>query len=80
MLWSFCFGLPNERILHIVVDSVNGLLCDEISVNSLVHGLKRFVSGEVIFDRDAISKSASEKFALEKQANAYIELYREILV
>jgi hypothetical protein len=34
---------------------------------------------EVVFNRDAISKDASERFALEKQAKAYIELYKEIL-
>ncbi len=85
MLESLCCGTPvlgfqTGGIVDAIVDGVNGLLCDEISVNSLVYGLKRFVSGEVVFDRDAISKTASERFALDKQANAYIKLYKEILV
>ena len=84
MLESLCCGTPvlgfqTGGIVDAIVDGVNGLLCDEISVNSLVYGLKKFVSGEVVFDRDAISNSASERFALDKQTNAYIGLYKEIL-
>jgi glycosyltransferase involved in cell wall biosynthesis len=84
MLESLCCGTPvlgfqTGGIVDVIADGVNGFLCEEISVNALVKGLNRFLSGEVIFDRDAISKTASERFALDKQANAYIELYKEIL-
>jgi glycosyltransferase involved in cell wall biosynthesis len=73
-------GFPTGGIVDLIEDGVNGFLCEEISVNALVKGLNRFLSGEVVFDRDAISNKASERFALDKQANAYIELYKEILI
>jgi glycosyltransferase involved in cell wall biosynthesis len=84
MLESLCcgtpvLGFPTGGIVDAIEDGVNGLLCDEISVNALVKGLNRFLSGEVVFDREAISKIAKERFDLAKQANAYIGLYREIL-
>lgn len=85
MLESLCcgtpvLGFPTGGIIDVVKVGVYGLLCDEISVKSLVTGLKSFLSGEVVFDRDAISKTASERFSLDNQATAYIELYKEILV
>jgi glycosyltransferase involved in cell wall biosynthesis len=72
-------GFPTGGIVDLIEDGVNGFLCEEISVNALVTGLKRFLSGEVVFDRHAISKTASERFSLEKQATAYIELYQDIM-
>ena len=84
MLESLCcgtpvLGFPTGGIIDVVEDGVNGFLCDEISVQALVKGLTKFLSGVVVFDRDAISKSASERFSLAKQATAYIELYKDIM-
>jgi glycosyltransferase involved in cell wall biosynthesis len=84
MLESLCcgtpiLGFPTGGILDVIQDGENGILCEEISVNSLVKGLNKFLSGEVVFNRESISRRASERFSLEKQANAYIELYKEIM-
>lgn len=84
MLESLCcgtpvLGFPTGGIVDVVEDGVNGILCEEISVSSLVSGLKKFLSEEIVFNRVAISRTASERFAISKQANVYVELYREIL-
>jgi glycosyltransferase involved in cell wall biosynthesis len=84
MLESLCcgtpvLGFPTGGITDVVEDGINGILCEEISVNAVVKGLNRFSRGEDVFNRAAISKSSAERFAIEKQAKAYIELYRDIL-
>ena len=83
MLESLCcgtpvLGFPVGGILDVIDDGVNGFLCDEISVESLIRGLKRFLENEC-FDREVISKNAAERFASSKQVNAYVQLYQEIL-
>jgi glycosyltransferase involved in cell wall biosynthesis len=81
---SLCCGTPVigfnvGGIPDMVQDGTNGYLCPEISVNSLKQTIEKFLENPTIFDREKISKEAHEKYALEIQAKAYIDLYQRIL-
>jgi len=84
MLESLCcgtpvLGFPTGGILETIEDGINGLLCDEISIQALRNSLVKFLSKEFQFDRLFISTKAQEKFSIEKQACGYIKLYNEIM-
>lgn len=81
---SLCCGTPVISfnvggIPDMVQDGTNGYLCPEISVDSLKQTIEKFLDNPAIFDREKISKEAHEKYALEVQARAYIDLYERIL-
>jgi glycosyltransferase involved in cell wall biosynthesis len=72
-------GFPVGGILDFVEDGKNGYLCPEISVQSLKETIEKFLDNPNIFDREKIAKEAKEKYALDIQAKAYIQLYQSIL-
>lgn len=81
---SLCCGTPVigfdiGGIPDMITDGKNGYLCPEISVDSLQKTIHKFLNNPAIFDRDSISKEATEKYALQKQAKSYIDLYKKIL-
>jgi glycosyltransferase involved in cell wall biosynthesis len=72
-------GFPTGGILDVIDEGVNGIICNETSVSGLVRGIANFLSGNLKFDRDSISKNAIKRFALENQAKEYNSLYKRIL-
>lgn len=81
---SLCCGTPVigfnvGGIPDMVQDGTNGYLCPEISIEALKNTIEKFLANPTVFDREKISKEAHEKYALEVQAKAYIDLYKKIL-
>ena len=81
---SLCCGTPVigfdiGGISDMITDGKNGYLCPEISVDSLQQTINKFLENVTTFDRHSISKKATEKYALQKQAQNYIELYKSLL-
>jgi glycosyltransferase involved in cell wall biosynthesis len=72
-------GFPAGGIPEVIINGQNGILCDEISVDSLYKAINHFMSGEIFFNSESISQTAKEKYSLEEQAKSYIQIYKEIL-
>jgi glycosyltransferase involved in cell wall biosynthesis len=72
-------GFPVGGIDETIEDGVNGYLCDEISVNALERVIEKFIVNKSFFNREEIALAANERFSSEKQALAYLELYRSII-
>ncbi len=72
-------GFPTGGITETIINGVNGILCKDISVDSLCNAINEFLMGSVQFCSETISSEAKEKYSSEKQAKAYVELYEQIL-
>lgn len=72
-------GFPVGGIPEMINSGVNGLLCSEISVPALVETLESFISNIGNYDRVSISKNTQQKYNLNVQAQAYLDLYNEML-
>ena len=72
-------GFPTGGIVDMVQDGENGYLCPEISVPALSKTIKKFIENPDIFDREKIRTNALNKYELKIQAQAYQNLYQEIL-
>jgi len=71
-------GFPVGGIRDMIQDGKNGYLAKEISVPDLTKSIERFLNDTNAIDRDKIRRDAVKKYDLSVQANAYIELYKEI--
>jgi glycosyltransferase involved in cell wall biosynthesis len=60
-----------------IKDGFTGILADEVSSESLRNAILK--ANDIEFDRRKIRDYAAQTFSSEKQANAYINLYKEIL-
>lgn len=72
-------GFPVGGIQDMIEDGVNGYLCSEICVISLIETISQFVNNHQFFDKEMISQKAHEKYKLSKQANLYIKIYKDVL-
>lgn len=72
-------GFPTGGIPDMIENGKNGLLTEEISVNSLVKALKEFLADPNRFDRKKIRLEALNKYDDKIQAENYIKLFKEIL-
>lgn len=72
-------GFPVGGIQETIIDSNNGYICSEISVNALVERIKYYFLNMEVFNSDKIALDAREKFALNIQAEQYIKLYKDLL-
>lgn len=72
-------GFPTGGITDAIQHGKNGYLCQNISAQSLQTNLTQFLATPHIFNRQAIAQDAAQKYALEVQAQSYINLYRSIL-
>ncbi|HEX3933764.1 MAG TPA: glycosyltransferase, partial [Puia sp.] len=68
-------GFPVGGIKETIIDGFNGLLCGERSAQSLADAIERFLERDC-FDTVAIRNDSVKKFALNVQANAYIDVYK----
>jgi glycosyltransferase involved in cell wall biosynthesis len=65
-------------ISDIIKDGENGILCSDISVNSLKNSIERFLNNITQFDNYEIAVSAKNKFQSYVQTESYINLYESI--
>jgi glycosyltransferase involved in cell wall biosynthesis len=67
-------GMP-----EIVRDGFNGILTDELSVESIKQGIEIFIANKNSFDTQKIREFAVNNFSENVQAERYTELYKKIL-
>lgn len=72
-------GFPVGGIPDMITNGFNGLITNEISVESLVEGINQFLEGIDKYKRKDIYKEAFNKYNLSVQAKAYEDLYKSIL-
>lgn len=83
VLEALCTGLPvvSSRVGGIseVVNSGNGILVDSLSEGELAKAMEEMINKYTAFDRQAISRRASEQFGLEAVGKSFYEIYLELL-
>jgi glycosyltransferase involved in cell wall biosynthesis len=72
-------GFPVGGIPDMIQDGVNGFITKEISVNSLVETLNRFLDNPSCFNGVDIRNNAIKKYDQKIQAKKYIDLFNSIL-
>lgn len=72
-------GFNTGGIPDIVINRKTGLICPEKNAEALADTLHLFFSGSVSFDKHSIRRYIVENYALEKQAEKYLKLYRECI-
>jgi glycosyltransferase involved in cell wall biosynthesis len=71
-------GFPTGGIVE-NLNSLNGIICDDISVDSLVKSIIHFLEIRNKFDRLTISSTAMLKFDNDRQVDKYVSLYNGML-
>lgn len=85
MLEALCCGLPVigfpvGGIPEVVGEQYgNGIICDEISVGSLIDAIEKGIKAKPEFDSEQIAKRAAAMFNPQTIANQHIALYKSIL-
>jgi glycosyltransferase involved in cell wall biosynthesis len=72
-------GFPVGGIPDMIQDNENGFITEEISVDSLVKTLNKFLSNPSCFNRFEIRENALKKYDQKVQAQKYIDLFGDIL-
>ncbi|NGY37446.1 glycosyltransferase [Flavobacterium sp. XN-5] len=72
-------GFPVGGISDMIQDGENGFLTDEISVNSLVATINKFLDNSNCFDEVEIRNNAMKKYDQSVQSKKYIDLFETIL-
>nr|WP_315177565.1 glycosyltransferase [uncultured Flavobacterium sp.] len=72
-------GFPVGGIPDMIQDGVNGFITEEISVNSLVETLNKFLDNPSCFNGAEIRNNAIKKYDQKIQAKKYIDLFNSIL-
>lgn len=72
-------GFPVGGIREMIQDGVNGYLAEEISVDSLVTVLQKFLNTSDNFNWSAIRSDAVAKYDQRVQSQKYIDLFSSIL-
>ena len=72
-------GFPVGGIPDMIEHGKNGLLTKDVSVSGLKDTLLDFLDSENDFNRNSIREDAKNKYDLKIQAQAYIDLFRDIL-
>lgn len=72
-------GFPIGGIPDMIQDGVNGFLTQDISVNSLVIALKKYLNNISGFNRIQIREDAVQKYDQKVQSKKYIDLFKGLL-
>jgi len=72
-------GFPVGGIPDMIQDGINGFLTADVSVDSLVVTLNKFLDNPSCFDSTEIRENAVKKYDQKVQAKQYIDLYNSIL-
>lgn len=72
-------GFPVGGIPDMIQNGVNGFITEEISVNSLVETINKFLNNPDCFNEMEIRENAVKKYDQKVQAKKYIDLFEGIL-
>lgn len=72
-------GFPIGGVVDMIINNVNGKVCENITPESLVKAIKGIISDEAHYDRERIRHEAIEKYDLKVQALEYTKLYTDII-
>lgn len=72
-------GFPVGGISDMIQDGENGYLTADISVDSLMETMKKFLANPDHFERHSIRKNAVNKYDESVQSQKYIDLFNSIL-
>jgi glycosyltransferase involved in cell wall biosynthesis len=72
-------GFPVGGIPDMIQDSVNGFITEEISVDSLVKTINKFLNNPSCFNEIEIRHNALNKYDQKVQSQRYIDLFVKIL-
>lgn len=72
-------GFPVGGIPDMIQDGVNGFITEEMSVNSLVETLIKFLNNPTCFNEVEIRNNAIIKYDQKVQSKKYIDLFAKIL-
>ncbi|NCB69652.1 MAG: glycosyltransferase [Bacteroidia bacterium] len=72
-------GFPVGGMTDMIQNGENGYLADDISVDSLVSVLNKYIDKKDVFEKENIVTGARKKYSLDVMSAKYIELYKKIL-
>lgn len=72
-------GFPVGGIHDTIIEEFNGIIAEEISVNSLAKAIKKAIKFKYGFDRLSIAKNANERFNQKLISEKYIDIYNKLL-
>ncbi len=72
-------GFPVGGIPDMIQDGVNGFITKDISVDSLVETINKFLNNPSCFNKNEIRGNAIKKYDQKVQSEKYIDLYTKIL-
>ena len=72
-------GFTIGGIKEMIVNDVNGYLCEEISGKSLMEGILKTLNKKSKFEREEVRAHASKKYDVNIMSQRYLELYEDIL-
>ena len=72
-------GFPVGGIVEMIQDKENGLLAKDISVSGLTEAISYFLNHSDKFSKEIIRANAVKNYNAKKQADRYIELFKNIL-
>ncbi len=72
-------GFTIGGIKEMIVNGVNGYLCEEISGESLMEGILKTLNKKSKFEREEVRAHASKKYDINIMSQRYLELYKDIL-
>ncbi len=71
-------GFTIGGIKEMIVNAVNGYLCEEISGESLMKGILKTLNKKSKFEREEVRAHASKKYDINIMSQRYLELYKDI--
>jgi glycosyltransferase involved in cell wall biosynthesis len=72
-------GFPVGGIPDMIQNGENGFITEEISVNSLVNTINKFLDNPNCFNKVEIRNNAVKKYDQKVQSKKYIDLFESIL-
>jgi glycosyltransferase involved in cell wall biosynthesis len=72
-------GFPTGGIPEVIKNDYNGWICPEVSVASLKKNIQEALKKLDSLNREHIATDAKKQFSLERQAEAYRQLYEELM-
>lgn len=72
-------GFPVGGIPDLIQDNINGFITEDISVDSLVKAINKFLNNPSCFNKIEIRKNALNKYDQKVQSQKYIDLFNSIL-